>query len=334
MRLRLASLCDGIGSAHVAASAVGWTSVAASEIDPRCVAVVLHHFPDVVHMGDMLSPGLKERLKDAAPDVLMASTPCQAFSTIGRRSSLEDARGNLTLALVNICEDIRPPWLVWENVPGVLNTRDNAFGHLISGIAGLSTPVQPDGPAWPTAGICEGPLARVAWRVIDSQGFVPQRRRRVFVVAGRDGRDPARVIFEQATLSPEPARTAEWADAPRKLDDPLLAFDWQAAGAGNDRSFRGGARRWIVRPPGLVGTLNTSRVDAVLDGKTVRKLTPAEAGRLMGFPEGYLEAVRVEGRPISDGDRHRMAGNSIVTHILAWLFRRIGAAEQAAARTA
>jgi DNA (cytosine-5)-methyltransferase 1 len=142
-----------------------------------------------------------------APDVFCGGTPCQAFSVAGLRNSLDDARGNLSLTFVGIANAIdhvrsvrgEPASIVfWENVPGVLSTKDNAFGCFLGALAGEDDPVTcPDGK-WPTAGVVVGQKRTVAWRVLDAQYFgVAQRRRRVFVVASaRDDFDPASVLFE------------------------------------------------------------------------------------------------------------------------------------------
>ena len=140
-----------------------------------------------------------------APDVLVGGTPCQAFSVAGLRGSLDDERGNLTLVLVRILNAIdfirakqrkQPCILVWENVPGVLSDKSNAFGCLLGALAGESRELQPPGTKWTHAGCVSGPRRRVAWRVLDAQYFgVAQRRKRVFLVAsGRDGFDPAEVM--------------------------------------------------------------------------------------------------------------------------------------------
>jgi DNA (cytosine-5)-methyltransferase 1 len=325
--MRLASLCDGIGSAHLAARSMGWTSVASSEIDPVCIAVVSHHFPEVEHLGDMRVPETLRRIKDLAPNVVMSSTPCQAFSTNGLRRSLDDDRGNLTLAMVRFFHEARPEWLIWENVLGVLSTKDNAFGHLLGGLLGLDHPVEEPVGGWANVGAASGSECRLAWRVVDSQGFVPQRRRRLFLVATRGTRDPVEVLFETASAAPDIESVIDWTVAAANDPDLPLVFDWQAAGAGNDRSFRGLSRRWLVRAPGLVGTLNTCRVDAMLVDGVIRKVTTDEAQSLMGLPVGYLDAVRWKGKPITVGKMHALCGNSIVVPILEWIFGRIEAHE-------
>jgi len=142
-----------------------------------------------------------------APDLFCGGTPCQAFSVAGLRNSLDDARGNLSLTFVGIANAIdhvrsvrgdAPAIVFWENVPGVLSTKDNAFGCFLAALAGESDPVTcPDGK-WSTAGVVVGQTRTVAWRVLDAQYFgVAQRRRRVFVIASaRNDFDPAEILFE------------------------------------------------------------------------------------------------------------------------------------------
>ncbi|MDI3260311.1 MAG: DNA cytosine methyltransferase [Sinobacteraceae bacterium] len=132
---------------------------------------------------------------------------CQAFSVAGLRKSLSDARGNLALRYVQIMEAVDaarssaglpPIVVVWENVPGVLSTSDNAFGCFLGALAGEDDPLQPPGERWEDAGCVYGPRRAIAWRVLDAQYFgLAQRRRRVFLVASaRTGFDPASVLFE------------------------------------------------------------------------------------------------------------------------------------------
>jgi DNA (cytosine-5)-methyltransferase 1 len=142
-----------------------------------------------------------------APDLFCGGTPCQAFSVAGLRNSLDDARGNLSLTFVGIANAIdhvrsvrrdAPAVIFWENVPGVLNTKDNAFGCFLGALAGETEQIVPSGDKWTNSGCVFGPQRTVAWRVLDAQYFgVAQRRRRVFVVASaRDDFNPAEVLFE------------------------------------------------------------------------------------------------------------------------------------------
>ncbi|HGW9282766.1 TPA: Dam family site-specific DNA-(adenine-N6)-methyltransferase, partial [Escherichia coli] len=163
-----------------------------------------------------------------SPDVLVGGTPCQAFSIAGLRGGLDDERGALTLKYVELANAIddkraesflKPAVIVWENVPGVLSSADNAFGCFLAGLAGEDAPFEPGArpesrksnafwrwdvktschaPKWPQCGCIYGPQRKVAWRILDAQYFgVAQRRRRVFVVASaRTDLDPATILFE------------------------------------------------------------------------------------------------------------------------------------------
>jgi DNA (cytosine-5)-methyltransferase 1 len=206
--MRFGSVCSGIEAASVAWHPLGWQAAWLSDIEPFPSAVLAHHYPDVPNLGDMTL--LPERILSGeieAPDVFCGGTPCQAFSVAGLRNSLDDARGNLSLTFVGIANAIdhvrsvrsdAPAIIFWENVPGVLSTKDNAFGCFLGALAGESDPVTcPDGK-WSSAGVVVGQARTVAWRVLDAQYFgVAQRRKRVFVVASaRDDFDPAKVLFE------------------------------------------------------------------------------------------------------------------------------------------
>lgn len=206
--IRFGSCCSGIEAASIAWEPLGWEAAWLSEIEAFPSAVLAHHWPDVPNLGDMtLLPERVAAGEVEAPDVLVGGTPCQAFSVAGRRESLADARGNLTLTYVELADAIddkrnergeQPATIVWENVPGVLNTKDNAFGCFLAGLAGEDVPLQPPGKRWTNAGLVLGPKRAVAWRILDAQYFgVAQRRRRVFVVASaRDGFDPSQILFE------------------------------------------------------------------------------------------------------------------------------------------
>lgn len=201
-------MCSGIEAASVAWHPLGWTPAWFAEIEAFPSAVLAHHFPHVINVGDMLNlPYLIRNGFVEAPDVLVGGTPCQAFSVAGARQSLGDDRGQLTLAFLEIIEAIdevrlkdgkQPVIIVWENVPGVLNTSDNAFGCFLGGLCGSGDALQPTGRKWGNNGYIVGPKRQAAYRVLDAQFFgVAQRRRRVFVVASaRNGFDPSSILFE------------------------------------------------------------------------------------------------------------------------------------------
>lgn len=206
--LTYGSVCSGIEAVSVAWDGLNLKPIWFSEIEPFPCAVLAHHYPSVPNYGDMTT--LPERILSGeieAPDILVGGTPCQAFSIAGLRNSLNDERGNLTLVFVRILNAINtirrrhglPDSVVlWENVPGVLSTRDNAFGCFLAALLGESKELVPTRGRWTGAGIVRSDECEIAWRILDAQYFgVPQRRRRVFLVAGSRNRRITEILFEQ-----------------------------------------------------------------------------------------------------------------------------------------
>lgn len=237
---------------------LGYRAAWLAEIEAFPAAVLAHHYPDVPNLGDMTKIATEVLTGTvAAPDVLVGGTPCQAFSVAGMRAGLQDARGKLTIEFVRLADAIdhvrtargeQPAITVWENVPGVLSDRGNAFGCFLGALAGEDCELQPSGKRWTDAGCVYGPKRAIAWRVLDAQYFgLAQRRRRVFVVASaREGFDPASVLFEREGV---------------RRDTPPRRGEGQDATAGTLRSTQGGsdvdhARAGHLQP--VVGTLNAN----------------------------------------------------------------------------
>ena len=173
------SVCSGIEAVTVAWEPLGFQPVWFAEIDPFCSGLLAYHYPDIENRGDFTHIG-----EAAGPiDILAGGTPCQSFSIAGRRGGLDDSRGNLALEFCRLAGRLRPRWIVWENVPGVLSSkRGRDFGTILEALAKLGY--------------------GCAWRVLDAQFFgVPQRRRRVFVVGHLgDWRRAAAVLLEREGL--------------------------------------------------------------------------------------------------------------------------------------
>ncbi|MBM3653975.1 MAG: DNA cytosine methyltransferase, partial [Alphaproteobacteria bacterium] len=223
MSFSFLSVCSGIEGASLAFAGLGATCVGVAETGKFPAAVIAHRYgsnlpgeplsrnapPNFGDFTQLVDPDSAARAHLAGKriDVLIGGTPCQAFSVAGKRLSLEDARGNLTLAFAVLAHELaRSHGLrnaVWENVPGALNTKDNAFGCFLCALVGSERAIpDPKGRGWPDAGMVDGPRARAAWIVRDAQYFgVPQRRARVFLVVDfGDGADPAEVLFEPQGL--------------------------------------------------------------------------------------------------------------------------------------
>lgn len=164
--MRYVSLFSGIEAASVAWGPLGWEPMAFSEIDPFPCAVLMERFPEVPNLGDVKEVDWIGFAKShGRPDIVVGGSPCQSFSVAGKREGLAGASG-LMWEFVRACDQLRPRWIVWENVPGALSsTGGEDFRCLLKSLDEL--------------GYC------VAWRVLDAQFFgVAQRRRRVFLVAG------------------------------------------------------------------------------------------------------------------------------------------------------
>jgi DNA (cytosine-5)-methyltransferase 1 len=189
--VRYLSVCSGIEAASKAWEPLGWKPVAFSEIEPFPAAVLKHHWPEVQNLGDMTKHE-QWNIPSGTVDLLVGGTPCQSFSVAGLRQGLKDPRGNLMLTYLGIAERLKPRWLVWENVPGVLSSNGGKdFGSFLGALGEL-------GYEW-------------AYRVLDAQWFgVAQRRRRVFVVAHLgEGNLAAKVLFESESVRRDTAPSRE-----------------------------------------------------------------------------------------------------------------------------
>ncbi|MFV3386660.1 DNA cytosine methyltransferase [Pseudomonas sp. NY15364] len=203
------SVCSGIEAATVAWHPLGWRAEWFAEIEPFPSAVLAYRWPDVSNLGDMTKLARQVLAGSiAAPDVLVGGTPCQAFSVAGMRAGLDDPRGQLTIKYVELADAVdhvrtargEPECIVvWENVPGVLTDKGNAFGCFLAALVGESIELVPPRGKWTKSGCVYGPRRTAAWRVLDAQYFgLAQRRKRVFVVASaRAGFDPEAVLFER-----------------------------------------------------------------------------------------------------------------------------------------
>jgi len=249
------SVCSGIEAASVAFEPLGWKPLAFSEIEPFPRAVLAHHYPDTPIHGDFTELKHQEFIVDA--DLLCGGTPCQAFSVAGLRKSLADDRGNLTLQFILLADAIdalrstagrQPAWILWENVPGVLNTPDNAFGAFLGGLCGRDAIPEPAN-GWTGAGVVDGPTRCAAWRTLDAQHFgLAQRRKRVFVLArGGAGKwaaaDALLPIIESSQWHPAPSRASR-----KGVALTISARTSGGGGLGTDFDLDGGLIPEVTRP--------------------------------------------------------------------------------------
>ena len=211
--MSLGSFFDGIGGSLLAAEHAGITPVWASEIEAFPCSVTKKHFPNVMHMGDItkINP-------DTLPpvDIICAGSPCQDLSIAGKRKGLDGERSSLFKTAISIFHQMRertgrPRFFVWENVPGAFSSNKGLdFRAVLEEIGQTEIPMPKNGK-WANAGMAELPQCQIAWRVLDAQYWgVPQRRRRIFLVAdfAADGRCAEEILFEQESVSWDTAASA------------------------------------------------------------------------------------------------------------------------------
>ena len=349
--MKYLSVCSGIEAASAAWHHLGWQAVGFAQIDHAenkqedyfnryACAVLQHHYPTVTNYKDIHSI-TKDNLNDTTFDLLVGGTPCQSFSIAGKRGGLKDARGALTFEYIRILKEFKPRWFIWENVKGALSSNKGRDFHAVV-------------TAFANLGYCIG------WRVLSGPEFgVPQSRNRVFVVGclGGAAEHIRQVLFESkvdprtlSTYRPSGSReiyNAEHMDGALFVcnDDrhgttqhlriaPTLA---KAMGKGGkhvpmvaqiDHPISGCVTKHRAKGSCFEDFQQQSAVPYT-DGKRwmLRKLTPLETERLMGFPDHYT-AVPWRGKPAEkapDSPRYAALGNSMIVPTMEWLGRSIEA---------
>ncbi len=208
-KLTLGSLFDGSGGFPLGGLISGIVPVWASEIEPFPIRVTTKRLPFMKHYGDV------SRLNgaDLEPvDIITFGSPCQDMSVAGRRAGLDGSRSNLFYEAVRIAKEMRnatngryPTWLCWENVPGAFSSNGGCdFKAVLDEIRRVKDP-EADTPRparWPNAGCILADDHSIAWRVFDAQYWgVPQRRKRIYLVADLAGQRAGKVLFESEGLS-------------------------------------------------------------------------------------------------------------------------------------
>lgn len=356
--MRLSTLCSGIGAPEVAAKRLGWECLWSAEVDSQASAVLAHHHPESVNLGDVtkIHGGSLER-----PDVLVFGTPCQSFSVAGKGAGMDDPRGILAFVALGIVDALRPEWFIFENVPGIISrNKGRNFEAFLCAVDGCGY--------------------SGAWASPDSQWFgVAQQRRRVFFVGHiGDWRYPASVLSQFSRLSGHPAPSREAgavvtqavtgrlggggpddnkaqggfyvthdvapciqerggkgpdSDCTMALVAHTTGAGFWKEGAGTIRARAQESHEHLVaqtvtagmyRSGGAVAGNNNQGVRNCFPVATgIRRLMPVEVERLFGFPDDYT-LIPYKGKPMADGPRYKMLGNSMAVPVILWILERIG----------
>ena len=207
--LTLGSLFDGSGGFPLAGLLSGITPVWASEIEPFPIRVTTKRLPFMKHYGDISAMNGAEI---EPVDIITFGSPCQDMSVAGKRAGLDGSRSNLFYEAVRIIKEMRcatngeyPRYIVWENVPGAFSSnKGDDFRCVLESVCQIKdeTAVIPQPDKWQPAGEIVGDDYSIAWRVMDAQYWgVPQRRKRIFLVADFAGRSAGKILFDSEGLS-------------------------------------------------------------------------------------------------------------------------------------
>lgn len=311
------SVCSGIEAASVAWEPLGLNFEWFSEIEEFPSKILQERYPDKVNVGDMNN--IPEKIINesiSTPDLICGGTPCQAFSLAGLKKGLVDDRGNLTLKFVDIIEsndkirkksNLDKTVVFWENVEGVLSDKTNAFGCLISSLAGFDEIISKK--KWPNAGIIYGPSRNVAWRVLDAKFFgLPQQRRRLYLLAGGTSFHPENILFE--------LHENNFPDYPSfPLTFTKEGHTFEIFREYTDCLYSAYGTKWNGNAAARNGSL------FIVQDDRIRRLSPLETERLMGFPDNYTN-VSV-GRRSNRTSRYKATGNSWVVPVIKWFGERL-----------
>ena len=247
--MTLGSLFDGSGGFPLGGMLAGITPVWASEIEPFPIRVTTKRLPFMKHYGNVseMDGGKVEPV-----DIITFGSPCQDMSVAGKRAGLEGSRSNLFYEAVRIIKEMRkatggeyPKWACWENVPGAFSSSGGEdFRCVLESLCGVidESVSIPKTKKWANAGEILGDGYSLAWRVLDAQFWgVPQRRKRIYLVADFTGGCAGKVLFESEGLSGySPQGFRSWQTAPGCSPDSSgaagIGFDGYNAKLTDDKS--------------------------------------------------------------------------------------------------
>lgn len=317
----------------------------------------MKHLGDITKLSGYVVP---------AVDAVIGGSPCQGLSVAGKHAGLKDERSGLFIEQIRLVKEmrkadaargktndaIRPRYMVWENVPGAFSSNQGRdFEAVLEETVRVAEPKAPPVPVpakgWPTSGCLVGDGWSVAWRVLDAQFWgtpdkpLPQRRRRISLVADFGGRTAPEILFERTSVSWHP-------DASIQTWKSTAGLAKNCA-AGNVREHAGCLTPWdsqgrrVYDENGIFPSLqarekaggNQQTVLTKTSGDrkdvslVVRRLTPMECERLQGYPDGWTDIgswVDSKGKKhpeSSDTARYKALGNSIAIPPWKWVLKRL-----------
>lgn len=309
------SVCSGIEAASLAWRDFNFEFKWFSEIAKFPSDILKQKYPHIPNLGDMSDiPNLLKNNQIFAPDLICGGTPCQAFSLAGIKNGLDDKRGNLTLKFIDIIDEndkIRlhngqnRTVVFWENVEGVLTDKTNAFGCFISSLAGLDTVIEKK--KWASAGILKGKTRNIAWRILDAKYFgLPQQRRRLYVIATDTNFSPENILFELHDPKNNYIKNISFPKSELIFHKDNVKFE--VFREFTDCLYSAYGTKWNGNAAAYNGSL------FVAQNNKLRRLSPLECERLMGFPDNY---TLIDGARKTN--RYQAIGNSWSIPVVKWI---------------
>lgn len=335
-KIRYLSLFSGIEAATVAWEPLGFEPVAFAENAKAPAQLLKENYPSVPNLGDVTRITESDIKALGTIDLVIFGSPCQDLSIAGKRAGMAGERSGLFYDAIRIIqwarEHNRLRFALWENVKGALSSQQGRdFASVVGELAGCSNFSVPEN-GWGKEGAALGDVGLVEWSVLDAQWFgLAQRRERVFALAdfgNWSSRPP--LLLERDSLRGDsaPSRQGEQA-APNQfsycIGQPtqpyrLNSYVFTGGSSNSMRSKNGVACKVAEVSPTLDTTMpcpakNQGGVGVVQDSY-LRRLTPLECERLMGFPDHHTAAL-------SNTKRYETLGNSMAIPVLRWIGGRI-----------
>jgi DNA (cytosine-5)-methyltransferase 1 len=354
--MRYGSVCSGVEAASVSWEPLGFEPVFFSEIEPFPSAVLAHHWPDVPNYGDMTR---FDEWGDQDIDILVGGTPCQSFSVAGLRKGLTDDRGNLSLTYMRMVDRYRPRWTIWENVPGVLSSNGGRdFGAIVGALAELRyscawrvLDAQNFGVPQRRRRVFLVGCATGDWRdpasVLFESGcgardFEQSRAQRkadtrsaaesvarmrgfgdyevdgtFSTVKARDYKDATDLVVHASDIAPTITSSG-----PPYSSTGNQRVECEALVSYGVKTAHTTSNGWGIQEEKTHTLDRTGTTPAVFDRYAVRRLTPVEAERLQGFPDGHTD-IGWKGKATPDSHRYKAMGNSMAVPVMRWIGKRI-----------
>lgn len=342
--MKFGSLFSGIGGFDLALENAGMSCAWQVEIDKHCQQILRKHFMEAKLYEDVKTI-TKENVEPV--ELICGGFPCQDLSVAGKRAGLAGDRSGLWFEFIRIIDEVRPRWVIIENVPGLLSSnKGQDFALILQGLEEFGY--------------------GVAWRILDAQYFgVAQRRRRVFIVASLGSGRCAEILFEREGMSRDTTPRRETGQANTRTFT-IRSGTQGNGGRGNldlleGAMTLGGQPQWVsyenhpadsrITETGEISQQLTSRmgtgggnvplvqrvvgalqerdgkgIGTTIDDKAiptaqgVRRLTPTECDRLQGFPDGWTFH--------SDSTRYKQLGNAVAVPVVEWIGKRIMSLEK------